>query len=219
MIIGLVNQKGGSGKTTLSLSIAYESWLRGNRTLLVDADPQQSVLGWAEDRESALPSETFGIISMPTRKIHRDIHNVSKGFDVVIIDGPPRSTDITNSIILASDLVIVPCTPSGLDIKASLNTLDVLRDALLYCPALKFVFAINRKVVNTAIGKGIREAIEGIGEDITVLKNEVCMRTIFAEAMSSGNAVQEIDNEGKAKNEIKNLYDEAMEVLNEKVSN
>lgn len=216
MIIGFVNQKGGAGKTTLSLSIAYESALRGKKTLLVDADPQQSIMGWAEDRERVLP-EGFGMISMPTKTIHRDIHSIVPGWDLVVIDGPPRSTDITRSIMLACDLVIVPCTPSGLDVKASQNTLDAINGSFMYHPSLKPVFVINRKAVNTAIGKSTREALQSLSGNIPVLKSEVSMRIIFAEALSLGMSVQEMDPDGKAKNEIKNLYDEIIGVLNEKV--
>ena len=125
-IIGFVQQKGGVGKSTLSLNVAFESVLSGDRTLLIDADSQQSIgVGWEEDRDSPKPilPPLLKIKSMFTTDIHKVIDSEAEGYDLVIIDGPPRSTDVTRSIMLASDLIIIPCTPSGLDVKASKKTL------------------------------------------------------------------------------------------------
>ena len=213
-VIGFVQQKGGVGKSTHTLNVAFESTLDGKRTLVIDADPQGSLVGWLEDRESPLPNG-MSIIAMSTTKIHRDISTISEGFDLVLIDGPPRATDIAKSIMLASDLVVIPCTASGLDVKASRNTLMAALEAREYSAKLKIVFAINRKPVNTTIGKSLRESLLEIGDGVPVLNADVCMRIAFAEAISGGLSIQELNTDFKARVEIKNLYTEIMRVLYE----
>lgn len=207
MIIGLVNQKGGVGKTTLSVCLAYESLLRGNRTLLIDADPQGSIMDWSDKREKELPNK-LAIIAMPKKTLHRDLKNVIDGYDMVFIDAPPRTTDITRSTILASNLVVIPSTPSPYDVWATEETIDLVRDGVVYNEKLKYVFTINRKIVNTAVGRDVREAVHSLGEDIHLLTSEVCQRVAFVETATQGLSIQEGDKEGKAKKEIEFLYDE-----------
>lgn len=212
-IISFVNQKGGVGKTTESVSIAFESALNKKRTLLVDADPhQQSIIGWRQEREKDLPSN-LSLVSMPSNTIHKDIKRIARGYDMVIIDGPPRLADITKSVIAASDLVIMPCTPSGLDSKATEDTLEIIREvAVLH--SLKAVITVNRKAVNTAIGKTIRKTLQSFADDIKVLKSEITMRVVFAEAMSAGLSIQEMAPlKDKARIEISNLYKEILKEL------
>ena len=213
-VIGFVQEKGGVGKTTSTINLAFEAALDGKRLLVVDADPTGALRGWLEDRESTLP-KGMSIVAMCTTKIHRDIGTISDGFDLVMIDGPPRSTDITRSIMLASDLLVIPCTPSGLDVKISKKTLMAAYEAKEYSTNLKIVFAINRKPVNTALGNSLRESLQELGEDIVVLKSDVCMRIAFAESMSIGMSIQEMKSDDKAAAEVKNLYIEIMRNLYE----
>lgn len=213
MIIGIVNQKGGVGKTTLAVSLAYEAVTRGKRTLLVDCDPQQSVMEWSDKRgDLALPSN-LSIISMAKRTMHRDIKSISEDYDFTVLDGPPRTTDITRSVILACDLVILPCTPSNYDVMASLETVKLIQEAFPFKEKLKSVFAISRKLVNTAIGRDVTEAIQDLGSDIRLLKSQICNRVAYAES-SYGQSIQELNTDQKAISEMAQLYEELMEVMN-----
>ena len=84
-----------------------------------------------------------------------------------------------------------------------------------YSEKLKIVFVINRKPVNTALGKSLRESLLELDDGVVVLNADVCMRIAFAEAMSVGMSIQELNTDFKARIEIKNLYTEIMRVLYE----
>ncbi len=158
LIIGLLNQKGGVGKTTLSVSIAHELVRRQQNTkvMVVDADPQQSSLSWSEVRESSPP---FSVIGFAKKSLHRDLPPIAAGYDFTIIDGPPRAAELARSCIMASDIVIIPCTPSPYDIWASAETVNLIKEANIYKEKLKSVFTINRKITNTAIGRDVTDAL------------------------------------------------------------
>ena len=89
MIISVINQKGGVGKTTLSISLAAALAGRKMRVLLVDADPQGSALDWVAVRGEDVP---FAAVGMPKAILHLELPKMAKDFDAVLIDGPPRST-------------------------------------------------------------------------------------------------------------------------------
>ena len=207
MIIGILNQKGGVGKTTLSISIAHELTRRSpdGKTLVVDSDPQQSSLMWSEVRESAPP---FDIIGFSKKSLHRDLPSIAENYKFIVIDGPPRVTELARSCIMASDIIIIPCTPSPYDIWASSETVNLINESRIYKEKLKSVFAINRKIINTAIG---RDVVEALGElKIPSLKSHVCQRVIFAKSAASGMTVFDMEPEGKAAQEIINLVDELL---------
>ena len=105
MILGVLNQKGGVGKTTLSVNIAASLARTGARVLLIDADPQGSALDWAAARDG---EPLFSVVGFPRPTIHKEIAQLGLGYDHVVIDGPPRVTDLARSAIMASDVVLVP---------------------------------------------------------------------------------------------------------------
>lgn len=171
MIIGMLNQKGRVGKTTLSVSVAHDLARRGSPedVLLVDADPQQSALSWPEVREGKLP---FAVIGMAKKSLHRDLPAIAKNYKHIVIDGPPRVTDLARSCIMASDIVIIPCTPSPYDIWVSEETVQLVKEASVYKENLKYCFVINRKIANTAIGKDVADVLSGMEMD--VLDSHIC---------------------------------------------
>ena len=150
MKIGILNQKGGAGKTTIALHLAHALALNNYPVMLVDADPQGSARDWATAREGNAP---FSVIGLDRPIIHKEIGKLATGYDYVIIDGAPRVSDITRSAILASDLVLIPIQPSPLDIWAAHSVVELIEEAQIYKPNLQAKFIINRKIVNTAISE------------------------------------------------------------------
>jgi chromosome partitioning protein len=197
MIIGILNQKGGVGKTTLSINLAHALMADGSKALLVDADPQASALAWSAARND---DPLFPVVGMAKPTLHKDLPKVAQGFDHVIIDGAPRVNELGRATIIASDLILIPVQPSPYDVWASEETVDLIREAQQFKESLKAAFAINRKIVNTAIGRDVVDALAGY--DFTVLDAAVSQRVGFAESAAQGRTVFETDKNGAAAREI-----------------
>lgn len=206
MIIGLLNQKGGVGKTTLAVNLAAALTLRGGRVLLIDADPQGSALDWAAAREG---DPLFAVVGLPRPTVHKEIGVVAQGYDHVVIDGPPRVTDLARSAIMASDLVMIPVQPSPYDIWAADEVVKLIAEARVYKENLKSVFAVNRKIANTAIGRDVGEALAAY--QVPVLKATITQRVVFAEAVAQGKSIFEIDPNGPAALEMLAVLDELLQ--------
>ena len=115
MIVALVNQKGGVGKTTLALHLAGRWAGKGKRVVVVDADPQGSALDWSEQRARGGMARLFGVLGLPRETLHRELPEIAADADHVIVDGAPRIAGVARSALLAADLVLIPATPSPLD--------------------------------------------------------------------------------------------------------
>ncbi len=205
MIISLLNQKGGVGKTTLAIHLATGLAMKKKRVLLLDADRQGSALDWAANREEA---PLFPVVGLPKPNIHRELPKMAEDYAHVVIDSPPHSNEVARSVIMASDLILIPVQPSPYDVWATKETVDLITEARPYKEKLKSVFVVNRKIVNTAIG---RDVIESLGAyELPVLKAQICQRVSFAESASSGLTVLETDPDGLASQEITSLVSEIL---------
>ena len=209
MIISLLNQKGGVGKTTLAVSLAAGLSRHGLRVLLVDADQQVSALDWAELRDD---KDAFPVIGMPTQALHKELPKLASNYDVMIIDGPPRVSGVARSAIMASDIVLIPVQPSPYDVWAAKEIVDLLTDIRPMRDNIKSAFVINRKIVNTAIGRDVTEALADY--DLPVLRSQICQRVSFAESAGQGKTVLDTDPTGTAAKEIEALTSEVLELMN-----
>lgn len=205
MIISLLNQKGGVGKTTLAVHIATTLALRGRRVLLVDADPQGSALDWSASRPGEL---LVPVVGLPTKTLHKEIQAHVRNYDDIVIDGPPRVNELARSAILAADIVLIPVQPSPYDVWAAMEIVELLSEASVFKETQKSAFVINRKIVNTAIGRDVVEALAGY--QLPVLATAVCQRVAFAESAAQGSTVMELDPTSVASQEIAGVVDEVM---------
>ena len=207
MIIALLNQKGGVGKTTLAVHLAEVLSRLDKSVLLVDADPQGSALDWAANRPD---DPRFPVIGLPKPTLHRELPAIAKNHDFVLIDGPPRVNELARAAIMASDMVLIPVQPSPFDVWAAKEIVDLLREASAFKENIKSAFVINRRIVNTAIGRDVVEALSSY--PIPVLKTSIGQRVAFAECAAQGLTVLHTDPNGPASQEVLSLAKELLEL-------
>lgn len=205
MIISFINQKGGVGKTTLALHVTTGLAQRGLKCLLIDADKQSSALDWGANREA---TPLFSILGLPKATLHRELPKISKDYDHVVIDSPPHANDVARSALLASDMIVIPIQPSPYDVWASEETVTLIKEAAPLKDNLKAVFVINRKIVNTAIGRDVVDSISNF--ELPVLSAQICQRVAFAESAAVGKTVLETEPGSLAAQEIEALVTEIL---------
>ncbi len=191
VIVALLNQKGGVGKTTLALHLAGAWAAQGRRVLVVDADPQGSALDWSEQRGREGWPRLFGVLGLARETLHRELPTLARDAEHVVVDGPPRVTGIARSALLAADVVLVPATPSPFDGWASGEMLRLLGEARVFRPEIVARFVLNRCAARTVIA---RETGAALAEhDPPVLGTRIGQRVAFADAARTGQLVGEID--------------------------
>lgn len=193
--------KGGVGKSTIALNLASCLHRAGHRVLIVDTDPQGTCRTWAA---KATENEHEGppVVAIEGRTLRRDLERVATGFDVVVIDTPPRMAVEARAAMLAADLVVVPVTPGGADVWALQETLEVLDDARSIRPELRAAVVPNR-VDRTTLAKMTRAALEEL--DALVLEHGLGNRVAFGEATLSGRGVVDYAPASKAAFEVETM--------------
>jgi chromosome partitioning protein len=207
-VIAVLNQKGGSGKTTIATHLARALQLGGADVLLVDSDPQGSARDWAAAREDN-PISVVGI-DRPT--IGRDLKNIVRK-DYVIIDGAPQASDLAVSGIKAADFVLIPVQPSPYDIWAASDLVDLVKQRIEMTDGkLQAAFVVSRAIKGTRIGSEIAEALAGYA--LPILQTRVTQRVLYPSTAAAGSTVLDKEPTGDAACEIHSLADEIKILLN-----
>jgi chromosome partitioning protein len=206
-VIAVLNQKGGSGKTTVATHMARALQLQGSSVLLVDSDPQGSARDWAAAREG----QPVAVVGMERPNIlTRDVKRIADR-DYVIIDGAPQVRDLAVAAVKASDFILIPVQPSPYDIWATSALVDLVKDRIeITDGALKAAFLVSRAVSGTRIGKEIRSVLDGYG--LPVLKSFITQRVVFAETARRGGTAMDVLKDKEAVREIRNIVAEVLQI-------
>lgn len=194
-IIAFVTQKGGSGKTTLAVNLAVAAEAAGARVLILDLDPQASAEAWYQDREA----ETPRLARVAAAELPRALElALGQGFSHVLLDTPGRDEPAVAAAIRAADFCVVPCRPTPADMKATPATAATIRR--LEKPA---AFVLTQTPPR---GFRIREAEVGLGVLGPVAPTGVVARNAFQDAHGRGLGITEYEPDGKAAQEIRELW-------------
>ena len=209
-VISVLNQKGGSGKTTIATHIARGLQLQGHSVLLIDSDKQGSARDWrAVDENNPVP-----VIGLDRPTLDKDLKSVSdKGF--IVIDGSPQATNLAVSAIKASDFVLIPVQPSPYDVWATSELVDLVKQRMeMTDGGLQSAFVVSRAITNTNIGKEVATVLLDYG--LPVLNSKIVQRVTYANSASLGKTVFDTETPNSlAVKEVTALINEVKELLNE----
>lgn len=206
-VIAVLNQKGGSGKTTIATHLARALQLDGKDVLLVDSDPQGSARDWSAVREDQ-PLTVVGI-DRPT--IDRDLKAIGRK-DFVVIDGAPQAADLAVSAIKAASFILIPVQPSPYDIWATADLVELVKQRIEVTDGkLQAAFVVSRAIKGTRIGAEVTDALNGYG--LPVLESRITQRVIYPGTAAAGTTVMDDEPEGDAAREVRALMAEITQKL------
>jgi chromosome partitioning protein len=194
--VAILSQKGGTGKTTLALHLAVEAERSGAATVIVDLDPQASASSWSDLRQQ----ETPAVISAQAARLAQVLTTVeAHGAALALIDTAPHAESTALAAARAADLILIPCRPAILDLKAIGITIDLVRIAKT--PA---VVVLNAVPPRGSLAREAGEAVEGYGIPLSPVS--LGHRSAFVHALTAGATAQEYEPRGKAAEEVTKLY-------------
>lgn len=206
-VIAVLNQKGGSGKTTIATHLARALQLQNKTVVLIDSDPQGSARDWAASSEKQIVS----VVGIDRPTIERDLKSLAQT-DFAIIDGAPQAADLAASAIKAANFVLIPVQPSPYDIWAASDLVDLVKQRIeITDGVLKAAFVVSRAISNTKLGAEVAEALEGYG--LPVLTSRIHQRVVFPSTAATGLTAFDIDVNSDASKEFFDLANEIEKMI------
>ena len=200
-IITLLSQKGGSGKTTLTLCLADYADAKDKNVLVVDLDPQSSAAGWYQRRKQGI-GETPVVMPAHAIQLPELLENArNNDADFVFLDTAPHSTDTAAKAVSVSDLVLIPCRPSMLDVTAIENSISIARYQSKTVTVVINAIHPNAPQQFNEVSNAITESF-----DVSVLPVFISQRSEFMHAMASGETPVGTAPGSRAYDEIKALF-------------
>ncbi len=215
-VIALVNQKGGCGKTTVSMHLAGALARRGQgmKVLVVDADPQGTATRWAASADDGepFPASVVGLAAANS-KVHREVQKFAQDYDYIVIDCPPSAdSQVPQSALLITDVALVPVIPSPPDLWAAIGIVKTIEGAKTVNEALKTRLVLNQLQANTTLGREALEILPQFG--IEVAKNSLSFRQVYRQAAAFGQTAHNFGSKAKeAIEEIEALTDEVIALI------
>lgn len=212
--IGIVNQKGGSGKSSTAVALAYWLYHKQNyKTILIDADAQRSSSRWIASlpKTETIPYEVIG----DADSLIEQIEPILQKHEFVVIDGPGSLAEVTRAIVLLSHLAVIPCQPTGLDLGSAADTVRLVLQARQIRKKLPLSVAfLNRAVKGTRLKLEARSLLGDL-PGIHLLNSVVHQKQIIADAVGQQSTVWNIRDRTSTDSarEYSNLFTEILQCL------
>jgi chromosome partitioning protein len=211
-IIAVGGRKGGVGKSTIVGNLAGEFARMGRSVVVLDADPQHSLVTWAEQGDGML-SRCVEKVENGASTLRARARTVEKEADIVLIDTPPGMPETAYQAALAADLMLLPCGPSPLDLYALKEALALSLKARAERrskkPRIRFV--PSKVLMNTNLGRGLASSLKDMGRKVLPA---IGQRVVVAEAVASGLTVAEYAPQSPAHEEFRALAKAVEKILN-----
>ena len=212
MIIALTSEKGGVGKSTVATNIAVALASGGyvgaaKDVILIDADKQSTSSNWASDRGDVKDTVLAQVnVVQKYDNIKPALQDLSRRYDIVVVDCAGRDSREMRSALLAADIAIIPvrCSQPDLDTLEKMNA--IVAESRDFNPGLRAFVLLSLVPTNPVIEDDARRLVADYPE-LKLLETRICDRKAYRDAMSSGRGVVELGN-GKGKDEILGLLAE-----------
>ncbi len=189
-VIALVGNKGGAGKTTLTVNLSV-GLARLGRTVILDTDPQGSSAQWrtiADD--TSLPS-----VFAASDQLIAKVHDLTSDYEYVVVDCPPSvQAPQTLSILQVTDLALIPVQPSPFDLWASVHIEEAVHQAQQHNPRLQGLLVINQLEPRTTLSQLMREALGEI--NVPVAETAIRRRAVYRASALEGRSVYAMGKRG-----------------------
>jgi len=180
-VLAIVNQKGGTGKTTLAMHLAAGLARRGD-TVVVDLDPQASALQWAGQGGNPFPAP---VKQMPGRWDAQTLKRTYKSYRYLVLDCPPAlDSHAARQALRVCDIALIPVQPSPVDLWASLRLPQEIVAAREDNPRLKAYVVLNQIEPKSALSAAMRDALAEF--DLPVLTAALRRRAVYRNAALEG---------------------------------
>lgn len=207
-VVAVLNQKGGSGKTTIATNLAHALMLKGERVLLVDSDPQGSARDWHEANDASL----YPVVGLDRETLPKDLAAIGDGYSWIVIDGAPQIAKLAAAAVKTADVVLIPVQPSPYDIWATADLVDIIQARQEVTDGKpKAAFLISRAIQNTKLSGEVHEALKDYGLPIFI--NGTVQRVAYPTTAAEGKTVF-TDASSLAAHEMAAICDELMRFAN-----
>ncbi|OIR24881.1 ParA family partition ATPase [Bathymodiolus thermophilus thioautotrophic gill symbiont] len=201
--IAILNQKGGVGKTTLAINLAYSLKQDGHKVLIVDSDPQGSARDWNNETEGAV----VPVVGLDRASLANDIKAVTSGYDFIIVDGAPQLSAHMAAAVKCADMILIPVKPSSLDLWASSDLVEIIKQRQEIGAKLQAAFIVSQAINNTKLADEVSEVLLEYG--LPAFQTKVMNRVSYPDSISNGKTVFHTQDK-KAQDEINSIKEELL---------
>lgn len=214
-VIGIIQVKGGAGRSTIATNLAGILSAEGKRVALIDCDmPQGTSASWASIRLANIPDCLTVATAANHQELVAQVKRLDADHDYLVLDGPPRIAEMTRAALILSHLCLIPLSASAAEIWATSDLLTTIKEAKEVKPTVDARILWTRFRGSTKSAQELSAAAQselGLKE----LKNKLGYRVAFSEALARGMTVAEWP-ERTAKVEMQSVVKELINIMEAK---